>query len=227
MEPRENREFYASETQRDILVSLVENPDLARAFFLTGGTALAVFYLHHRVSNDLDLFTRENVELPEIGFWAKRIWPADSRTLRQGPQFLSMIIKGTRVDWVCDPISDPGERPGVWLTDRHRVCVDSIQSIVSNKLCAVVSRFEPKDFVDLYCILKTCPDMDIPSVFKAALLKDAIFEDPPTAAFQMEEGLRMMESDLHVLPPLKRTMDWQDFGRFYRELAQYLYDSIR
>jgi len=37
----------------------------------------------------------------------------------------------------------------------------------------------------------------------------------------------MMESDLHLLPPLKRTIDWQDFGRFYRELAQYLYDSIR
>jgi len=31
--------------------------DVGRHFFLTGGTALAAFHLHHRLSVDLDLFT--------------------------------------------------------------------------------------------------------------------------------------------------------------------------
>lgn len=31
----------------------------ARAFYLTGGGALAEFYLNHRLSQDLDLFTQE------------------------------------------------------------------------------------------------------------------------------------------------------------------------
>ena len=31
----------------------------ANNFYLTGGTALAAFYLQHRLSEDLDIFTRE------------------------------------------------------------------------------------------------------------------------------------------------------------------------
>lgn len=34
-------------------------------FFLTGGTALAAFYLHHRLSVDLDLFTLDDLALQE------------------------------------------------------------------------------------------------------------------------------------------------------------------
>lgn len=33
--------------------------EVGRAFFLTGGTALAAYYLHHRLSQDVDLFTLE------------------------------------------------------------------------------------------------------------------------------------------------------------------------
>jgi predicted nucleotidyltransferase component of viral defense system len=36
-------------------------------FFLTGGTALAAFYLQHRHSDDLDLFTLESLPLRESG----------------------------------------------------------------------------------------------------------------------------------------------------------------
>ena len=35
------------------------------SFFLTGGTALAAFYLHHRLSVDLDLFTLDDLALRE------------------------------------------------------------------------------------------------------------------------------------------------------------------
>lgn len=34
-------------------------------FFFTGGTALAAFHLHHRVSVDLDLFTLNDLALRE------------------------------------------------------------------------------------------------------------------------------------------------------------------
>jgi predicted nucleotidyltransferase component of viral defense system len=34
-------------------------------FFLTGGTALAAYYLHHRHSDDLDLFTLDTLRLRE------------------------------------------------------------------------------------------------------------------------------------------------------------------
>ena len=34
----------------------------ASVFYLTGGTALSAFYLHHRLSEDLDFFTESDVE---------------------------------------------------------------------------------------------------------------------------------------------------------------------
>ena len=34
--------------------------DVGSRFFLTGGTALAAFYLHHRLSEDVDLFTTDD-----------------------------------------------------------------------------------------------------------------------------------------------------------------------
>jgi predicted nucleotidyltransferase component of viral defense system len=40
--------------QREFLESFFEQ---TQAFFLTGGTALSAFYLHHRYSQDIDLFT--------------------------------------------------------------------------------------------------------------------------------------------------------------------------
>ena len=36
-------------------------------FFLTGGTALAEFYLHHRFSEDIDLFTLDEEAFQSIG----------------------------------------------------------------------------------------------------------------------------------------------------------------
>ncbi len=42
--------------QQDFLVRFFAVP-VGQRFWLTGGTALAAFYFHHRVSDDLDLFT--------------------------------------------------------------------------------------------------------------------------------------------------------------------------
>jgi hypothetical protein len=39
-------------------------------FYLTGGTALAEFYLQHRLSEDLDFFSEQEVESQAIAvFW--------------------------------------------------------------------------------------------------------------------------------------------------------------
>lgn len=67
----ENKRCYASTDQRDVIVSLINQGILGDNFFLTGGTALAVFYLHHRRSNDLDFFTLKPTDLSEIDFFLK------------------------------------------------------------------------------------------------------------------------------------------------------------
>ncbi len=35
-------------------------------FYLAGGTALSEFYFHHRISEDLDFFTEEELDIKEL-----------------------------------------------------------------------------------------------------------------------------------------------------------------
>lgn len=47
-------------------LKLFSETSLAKQFYLTGGTALAEFYFHHRKSADLDFFSKSEVDPQEI-----------------------------------------------------------------------------------------------------------------------------------------------------------------
>jgi predicted nucleotidyltransferase component of viral defense system len=51
--------------QRKLLHEIGNSP-LRDEFYLTGGTALAALYLHHRYSVDLDLFTESPVAMAHV-----------------------------------------------------------------------------------------------------------------------------------------------------------------
>lgn len=54
-----------SENQKRLLSLLAEEKTITDNFYLGGGTALAEFYLHHRLSEDLDFFS-ENEFDPQV-----------------------------------------------------------------------------------------------------------------------------------------------------------------
>ena len=220
---KEDKTCYASQEQREVLINLVTNPAIEEKFFLTGGTALSVFYLYHRVSNDLDLFTVQSIDLGEIDFWIKTRWPKDSTKIRMSPQFLSLLIKDVKVDFVIDPLSINEHRTKFMFENGHYVSVDTITNIVSNKFCAVISRVEPKDFVDFYMLIKTFPGFRIEDIYKLSKLKDAVFDDPPTVAFQLETGVEFIKENPVVMPQLYKQIDLEDFFDFYKKVAAWLY----
>ncbi len=53
---------FLTPLQRAFLQVFFADP-VGQRFFLTGGTALAAFHLHHRLSDDLDLFTLDDLAL--------------------------------------------------------------------------------------------------------------------------------------------------------------------
>jgi len=71
---KEDKAYYASARHREVLQGLLAHPEIERSFFLTGGTALSVFYLHHRVSDVPDLFTLEPMSLSELDPWIRARW---------------------------------------------------------------------------------------------------------------------------------------------------------
>lgn len=220
---QENKKGYASDRQRAVLLALLDNRMVQDVFFLTGGTALSVFYLGHRVSDDIDLFSTEPIGLPEIDFWIKTRWGLQYSPLQKSAQFLSMLIEGVKVDLVLDDQSFKDPRRRFHFDSQRSVQVDSLSNIVTNKFTAVISRTEPKDFVDFYLILQTFKPYDWDELYQMSRLKDAVFDDPPTAAFQLEAGLAFLRENPSLRPKMLREVDWERLVVFYQDLSRWLY----
>lgn len=224
---KENKKFFASTQQREVLLGLLTHPTIEQSFFLTGGTALAVFYLHHRVSDDLDFFTLAPLDLAELDFWIRAQWTEACSKIKEGPNFLSFLIAETKVEFVINPLSNTDYRATAEFENGRRLQVDNLKNIISNKLGAIVSRQEPKDFVDFYFLVERYPDLDLEATYQDAKRKDAIFDDPPTAAFQMEEGLSLIREKPSLLPEIRREFDPKKFEDTFVELAEWLYQKYK
>jgi len=138
--------------QLALLDALVES-HLADRFYLTGGTALSAFYLAHRRSDDLDLFSREPVDAREVLRFMKQI--ADEEPILRRVEhrwgFLAQVGgESVRVEFVHydhDWIEPP-------LPLRGALRVDGLRDLLANKLSAVIERTTGKDFADIVLLLR-------------------------------------------------------------------------
>src|SRR3989338_3474997 len=61
--------------QQKLLDILANDPYITRRFYFTGGTVLSQFYLHHRLSEDFDLFSEKEVYLSSVAAFLTKIAP--------------------------------------------------------------------------------------------------------------------------------------------------------
>jgi hypothetical protein len=128
--------------------------EINRDFFLTGGAALGVFYLQHRLSFDLDFFTtKENMNWRildgEIRSVSNSI-SASCLSITVTPTFrrYKLVRKDEReiLDFVIDFVPQID-------SDKEQVdniVIDTLREITINKICTLVERCEIKDVLDLY-----------------------------------------------------------------------------
>ena len=135
---------------------LALNSTIKGDFYLTGGTALSIFYLQHRISADLDFFTEKNISVdftnPLITLIAKKLKLnvrftnientliyefTDSHTLKLKVDFAYYPYKRLEKGLSCQGVK-----------------VDSLVDIGANKIAAINNRNEVKDFVDCFFVLK-------------------------------------------------------------------------
>ena len=141
--------------QRQILVALA---GLEPPWTLTGGGALAGVYLGHRATRDLDLFWHTLQQLPDLRQVVERLASAgfDVAVLRTTPAFVQLRVSAgpevTVVDLVADPVSVI-EAPQLVRVDGAEIFVDTPYEILINKLCALLSRAEFRDLVDLEALI--------------------------------------------------------------------------
>lgn len=128
-----------------------------RGFFLTGGSALAGFYLGHRTSKDLDLFSPPPAD-PDLAQraleGAARSLGCEIETQVRYPEFRRLLVTrgddSTLVDLAIDRAPQV-ERDKVRF---GAVVVDTEREIVAIKLRALVGRCEVRDLVDLKALLE-------------------------------------------------------------------------
>jgi len=191
--------------------------DVGQRFFLTGGTALAGFYLHHRLSTDLDLFTVDDEAFgrldPELGRLGRELH-CTIRTTASTPAFHQVVLTaedGTeiKVDLVRDIDVQFGEK--------HRtpdVIVDSLLNMAVNKVIAIFGRADVKDFVDLHFLLQRGYDLE--ELFRLAREKDLGF-----TAFYFAGMLRHIHK-VKDLPVMLKPIALPTLVSFYDELADQL-----
>lgn len=131
-------------------------PYLCRAFYFTGGTPLAAFYLHHRLSEDIDLFSEQEVNPVPIRAFLKKIQKRlgfkkiDYRQFLGLHTFQLIFSKNNilKIDFNYYPF--PRIAKG---TKYKNIAVDSIYDIAVNKVHTVVMNPRARDFIDLYFII--------------------------------------------------------------------------
>lgn len=225
---KEDPSCYASEAQQLLLGTMSELALISENFFLTGGTALSVFYLHHRTSEDIDLFSTHFQDLSSIDILLKRTFAKELAVIQSAPMFYSYLIRGTKTDLVFDPLSTTEEREFVKLKSGEKVFVDTLGNIASNKLAAAASRSEPKDLIDLYFISQQVWSENqvnnLLACYETARKKEALLDDPATTAYQIELLYdRVLTQKEKVLPPVKKPIDWRSFQDNLRSIIETIY----
>lgn len=182
-------------------------------FYLTGGAALVGFYLGHRETNDLDLFTLENEV--ENGFAlareAARSLGATVEAIQTAPDFRRLLVRRGDEAIVVDLI-----REYVFQLEREKreiggISIDSAEEILANKLCALLSRSEIRDLVDVR-------ELEKAGFSLAEALAVAAKKDAGLTPAQLAWVLNQIKFGDEVQPPS---------GISVAELRAYLDDLIR
>jgi predicted nucleotidyltransferase component of viral defense system len=217
--------------QERVLQALFDNGLADRGYYLTGGTALAEFYLQHRYSDDLDLFTRKpgllhddfallESLLTSLGF----VITSRNLTAEYARLFVAIADQqeeSVKVEFAKDAgaIMAPAEI-------HDQVVVDSFEDIAVNKICAILNRqpSESKDFCDLFFILRESR-FSLDYLIRRAQEKEA--------AFDTEEGILgfavnlLSVEEFTLLPRMIKPLSLEELQKFFIPVAEELIQRLR
>ena len=157
------------------------------AYFLTGGGALAGFYLGHRTTEDLDLFCPA-VESMDLSVQRlRRVAAAIGATVeavQEAPEFRRFAVARGDHTTLVDLVIDRAPQLVSVKEQVGAVRLDSLREIAANKITALLGRTAPRDLVDLFALLDRGQRLE--DVLADARTKDAA-ADPGTLAWALSQ----------------------------------------
>ena len=210
-----------SPLQRKFLHQIGKSP-LRDEFYLTGGTALAALYLHHRYSVDLGLFTENPAAVAQVPPTMQEIASQlglEITFTRTPSTFLEAFVTspdGERVqfDFAQD---SPYRLEPTRLDLELGLWVDNPTDIACNKLSALFDRVEPKDFVDVYFVVQELLPFD--RLVALARQKHVGMDD-----YWLAMALAQVEQ-IEVLPRMVKPVSADELKAFFLAQAKELMDQ--
>ncbi len=142
--------------QKNILDIFSQNKYLTKNFVLSGGTALAGFYLPYRFSEDLDFFSLNEVNVLDIATFLKSLKSKINYTkfdlntsFNRNLVYLHFSSEIIKLEFTYYPF------PSVETPNYYKnIKVDTVLDIATNKLFTIYQKPRSRDFIDLYMIQK-------------------------------------------------------------------------
>ena len=145
-----------TEIQKAFLEQFAKLPD-QEYFCLSGGTALAEYYLGHRLSYDLDLFTSQPDLITPFSYQVENLEKRSDLFITVVRRFASFVEfkvslgdHQLKVDLALD---SPFRLAPVEQSDTG-VMVSDFLDLQADKVLAFFGRAEPRDAIDLHFLLK-------------------------------------------------------------------------
>jgi predicted nucleotidyltransferase component of viral defense system len=209
--------------QNKFLSLLSKNKPISKGFYLTGGTALAAYYLKHRYSEDLDFFSENEIEILSINVFLKEIKSAlgikevdFQQSFNRNLFFLHTKSETLKVEFTYFPfhqIESPDKKDGVYVNSLTDIAVDKAFTIAQNP--------RARDFIDLYYILKANKELSFEKLVKMARAKFDWHIDP------IQLGTQLLKAkDIKDLPRMIKKLNHQDWRDFFVAKAKSLSDNI-
>lgn len=205
--------------QQKILNLLSEDKSFLKHFYLTGGTALSAYYLHHRLSEDLDFFSDIEVDkqwlTSVVTKLAKKIviTGVDRREIfNRNLVFINLPTETVKTEFTYFP-SPQIEKPKII----NGVPVDSLVDIATNKFFTIYQKPSARQFIDLYLLI-TQKGFSLPELEELARIKFDTAIDP----IQLGTQLVKAESVLDLPKMLIKLPDetWRDYWLSQAELLK-------
>jgi len=212
-----------TEKQKQFLECLGGEPYFCQWYYFTGGTPLAAFYLQHRLSEDIDLFSEEEIHVPSVRTFLKKIGGLLDIKKTDYRQFLGLhsfqlyfsdanILK---VDFNYYPF--PRIEKGAAYKN---IAVDSILDIAVNKVQTIATKARARDFIDLFFIIQE-KGYILDELLKTARNKFDWHTDP------LQFGSRLLQAtEVKDFPRMIKQINHQEWQDFFVEEAKKLKPQI-
>lgn len=212
-----------SKKQQLLLDLIGKEKNLCQSFYLTGGTALAEFYLRHRYSEDLDFFSEHEFDQQSISVFLQKIKKAVGikkvdfeQSFNRNLFFLHLgkeVIK-TEFTYFPFPRIEAKKKIG-------GLAIDSLLDIAVNKIFTIYQKPRARDFIDLYFIIQKNKKLTIVDLVKKAKVKFDWHIDP------LQLGAQFMQATVvKDYPRMIVKVDDKEWQGFFVDEAEKLKKEI-